>query len=136
MNFIQLILLLVFWYALPTLATEFPITVLSVRDGDTITADIHTGLDNLVFHKQKIRLADIDCWETSKRRAAVKVTPAEIEKGKQAKADLEKLLSSAMVVTAEPSSTGRDVYGRRLMVLRCDGQLVSDYLRERGHARK
>lgn len=117
------------------LATEFPLTVREVLDGDTIVADVQVGLDGLVFHSQTIRLADIDCWETTRRRAAVKVTAAEIERGKKAKADLESLLSAAKVITASPSDKPRDVYGRRLMSLQADGKPVAEYLRSRGHER-
>lgn len=123
---------------LPTslLATEFPLTVREVLDGDTIVADVEVGLDGLVFHSQTIRFADIDCWETTRRRAAVKVTTAEIEKGKLAKADLEALLSSAKVITAAPADKPRDVYGRRLMSLQADGKSIAEYLRSRGHERQ
>ena len=117
-------------------AAEFALSAVVVKDGDTITADVHIGLDNLVFHDQTIRFNDIDCWETSKHRQSVVVTDDEVAKGKKARAELEGMVKSAKAITGATGATQRDVYGRRLFSVKIDGESVAEIMRAKGHERK
>lgn len=110
------------------------LTDIKVYDGDTITADINVGF-GIVLDNQKIRLLDFDAWEISYIRRTVNVTPAEIEKGLKAKADLQTYLADKRVtgVFDYPSS---DPYGRLQAILFANNESVSDYMIQKGHQRQ
>lgn len=108
------------------------LTNVRVVDGDTVEADIHLGL-NFVLEGEKIRAADYDAWECSKRRRTVEITDDEVRKGKRAKAYLEGLLSAGEI---RLKSTGnRDAYGRLLGVLSHNGIDVRYQMSLQGHLR-
>ena len=114
---------------------RFALVNIRVVDGDTIDADIPVGLDNWILIDQRIRFADIDCWEASKNRRSVEVTDKEVAMGKEATEFLRKLLAEADHVVGMPDFKQRDAYGRRLMYLWVDGTRVAETLRQAGHER-
>lgn len=84
-------------------------TVESIHDGDTLRLTIHLpfGVD---LPAREVRAAGYDAWEIDRRRRTVKVTDAEIAKGKEAREYLSQLLA---VGGCWVEDTGqRDPYGR------------------------
>lgn len=116
-----------------------PVRVLRILDGDTFTADLLFPW-GVTLRDQSIRCLGYDAWETSRRRQSVEVTDAEIERGKQAKAAFEELLSQAETVFIAPGNAAvRDHYGRvlgRPWVWK-DGELidVAEWMKANGHVR-
>jgi hypothetical protein len=117
---------------------ELPLDNVQIVDGDTVVADVLMPW-SVTLRKQVIRANDYDAWEASTARKTVNVTPAEIVKGKAAKADLAALVGRASSVVVVPSEK-REAYGRRLGSLKvvAGGKSVNvaDFMRERGHCRK
>jgi hypothetical protein len=96
--------------ALP--ACEYELDNIRVIDGDTIESDILFPL-GLTLRGEYIRFSDFDAWESSKRRRSVKVTDAEVVKGKKATALLIDLIEDKMMVLMLDQGE-RDNYGRIL----------------------
>jgi len=136
----KLILAILLLYA-PALANEptFAATVVRVIDGDTLVATVHLpwGVD---LRERTFRAIGYDAWETSKRRKSVSVTTNEVARGKEAKADLEKLLDDGLRVSP-PNVSDRDIdpYDRdaaRFYFQRGGRWLpVAEWMREHGHTR-
>jgi len=110
----------------------------TVLDGDTVRADIDIGFD-IILKQQTIRIYNFDAWEASKARRTLDLSPLqwqeEIRKGMSAKMALTGILKNAKQVTVHEVS-GRDPYGRRLLMLYADGKDVADTMKEKGHQRK
>ena len=96
--------------ALP--ACEYELDNIRVIDGDTIEADILFPL-GVTLRGEYIRFSDYDAWESTKRRRSIKVTDAEVVKGKKATALLIDLIEGKMVVLMLAQGE-RDNYGRIL----------------------
>lgn len=96
--------------ALP--ACEYELDNIRVIDGDTIEADILFPL-GVTLRGEYIRFSDYDAWESSKRRRSIKVTDAEVVKGKKATALLIDLIEDKMLVLMLAQGE-RDNYGRIL----------------------
>lgn len=120
----------------PGPAVGNPLLSVRVVDGDTLEADIDLGY-GLILRQQDIRLVGYDAWESSLRRRSVEVSEQEIERGKLATAELQRLLTLGRPLL-RPAET-RDVYGRilgELMIESPRGTItVSDHMRQAGHDR-
>ena len=112
-------------------------SVKDVLDGDTIVVDVLLPW-SVVLNDRSVRMQGYDAWEISKKRKTVRVTDAEIERGKAAREALVQILSAAEAVYLTPSDR-HDPYGRltAYVSLLYDGQLieVSEWMREHGHTR-
>lgn len=93
-------------------AHEFVATIIKINDGDTLTALVNN-------EKTKIRLLDVDCYETKKNKRAkfqqkyygLSVDEV-LEKGKQSRKILKKLLKDHRYIRVEWDK--RDSFGRIL----------------------
>jgi len=93
-------------------AHEFVATIIKINDGDTLTALVNN-------EKTKIRLLDVDCYETKKNKRAkfqqkyygLSVDEV-LEKGKQSRKILKKLLKDHRYIRVEWEK--RDSFGRIL----------------------
>jgi len=123
----RLILLLVL---IPTLVlADYDIKILSVYDGDTITADVNVGFD-IILTKQKIRLLYINAPE---------IRGASKEEGKKARAHLLTLLkldTGKHQLRLDPKEKHRDSFGRILGVIIVDGEAINLKMVEDGHAER
>ena len=113
--------------------------VTNVVDGDTVDGDITLGW-GVTLTNQRVRCSDFDAWEQSKRRSTVKVTDAEVSKGKAATAFLTSFLQGKQCyLSPDTAGQDRDNYRRVLgRVLIRDGDDVipiADIMRARGHLR-
>lgn len=111
------------------------------KDGDTITCDILLPLD-VTLREQRLRLRDLDAWETTRIRQTVTVTDDEIRRGLRAGEDLRVLLATANRVYASDLER-ESAYGRVLGKLWVDpaGPVtelldVAAWMKERGHDRR
>ncbi len=93
-------------------AHEFVATITKINDGDTITALVNN-------ENTKIRLLDVDCYETKKNARAkfqqkyYELSVDEVlEKGKQSRKILKKLLKDHRYIRVEWGK--RDSFGRIL----------------------
>ena len=110
----------------------------TVYDGDTLTGATVELDFGVALLRQSVRLANFDAPEISRVRQTVRVTDAEIARGKQARDDLAALLKTGDVWIS-PSGDGKSVYGR----LEADVWLVKDgkqtnvveWMKEKGHVR-
>ena len=91
------------------------INVVSVYDGDTITADVDLGY-GVWLHKQKFRLLDINAPEVRTRDAKMKL------KGYFVRDYLRKRIEEAETVTIQSVSKGK--YGRWLCNLYINGKNI------------
>ena len=118
--------------------TLVPCTLNNLHDGDTLNADVQFPW-GVVLDDQSVRCLGYDAWEISRNRRTVRVTAAEIEKGKAAQVDLQGLLNGADAVYLSPGDEDRDPYGRLLayLVVWDEGELieVADWMKQRGHTR-
>jgi endonuclease YncB( thermonuclease family) len=118
-------------------SNHYLLSSVSVYDGDTITCDVHLGLD-VVLHDQRVRLAGFDAWELTRARRTVNVTEEEIAKGEKARDYLQELLGAGAAYLV-PEVRGKDPYGRllgRLVVGTEEGPLdVAEQMRRDGHDR-
>ena len=118
-------------------SNHYLLTSVSVYDGDTVTADVHLGLD-VVLRGQRIRLAGLDAWEITRARRTVEITDEELVKGQQARDGLRELLGAGAAYLV-PEARGKDPYGRllgRLVVGTERGPIdVAQQMRFRGHDR-
>ena len=93
-------------------AHEFVATIIKINDGDTLSALVNN-------EKTKIRLLDVDCYETKKNKRAkfqqkyygLSVDEV-LEKGKQSRKILKKLLKDHRYIRVEWDK--RDSFGRIL----------------------
>jgi endonuclease YncB( thermonuclease family) len=111
-----------------------------VIDGDTIDADIVLSW-GVTLRRQRIRAADFDAWESSRRRRSVEVTDAEVRRGKAASAGLAAMLNGCSLYLVPQPGEERDRYGRVLAIwlLACDdGQpvRVRSLMAARGYLRE
>jgi endonuclease YncB( thermonuclease family) len=112
----------------------YPVTVLAVHDGDTITARI--GMPFGLSVEGPCRLVGFDAWEITRNRRTVGViTDDELAKGKLARDALALLLQSGAPYCTTDGK--RDPYGRMLITLyvgptRID---VAKYMKTNGHVR-
>lgn len=117
--------------------TLIPCEVKSVHDGDTATVDVLFPW-GVTLTDQSVRMQGFDAWEVTRTRQTVRVTDAEIERGKAARDALKRLLETADAVYLSPADE-RDPYGRlpAFVVVWYDGKLieVSAWMTEHGHAR-
>jgi hypothetical protein len=118
-------------------SNHYLLSSISVYDGDTITADVHLGLD-VVLHDQRVRLTGFDAWELTRARRTVEITDEELVKGRKARDALQELLGAGAAYLV-PEARGKDPYGRllgRLIVGTSDGPLdVAKQMRMAGHDR-
>lgn len=119
------------------------VDVTRVKDADTVVADVTLPFPpGLVLHDQDVRLQGFDAWETSRRRTAVRVTDAEIRKGKAATAALEALVAESERCYLAPVEHSQFTYGRLegyLILYDADTDRVTevaDWARENGHCRE
>jgi len=107
-----LVAIVSFFIVFPTHAREFIATIIKIQDGDTLTA--------LVYNEEtKIRLLDVDCYETKKNKRAkfqnqyYGISYDEIiKKGKHSKKELKKLLKDHRYIRVNWEK--RDDFGRIL----------------------
>lgn len=105
-----------------------------VVDADTITADCILGFD-VVLLKQTIRCSDFDAYESSRARRTVgTITAEELAKGREAKAELIKLIAESKTVWVMPQKR-RDAYGRRLGRVFIDSKPLAEWATARGYVR-
>ena len=104
--------LLVFLIAQSAFAHEFVATIIKINDGDTLTALVNN-------ETTKIRLLDVDCYETKKNARAkfqqkyYGLSYDEVlEKGKQSRKILKKILKDHRYIRVEWEK--RDSFGRIL----------------------
>lgn len=100
------------FYVQSVSAHEFVATIIKINDGDTITALVNN-------ETTKIRLLDVDCYETEKNARAkfqqkyYELSVDEVlEKGKQSRKILKKLLKDHRYIRVEWGK--RDSFGRIL----------------------
>jgi endonuclease YncB( thermonuclease family) len=104
---------------------DWKIDVKSVYDGDTITADIHLGLQ-VVLANQKIRLLYIDAPEA---RGFFK------KKGEKSREHLIGLLKDKEVyLSVDPKEKERDSFGRVLGILKVGDVVINSKMIEDGFA--
>lgn len=102
---------------------EYRATIISVYDGDTVTADIELGF-GVCLKKQKLRLEGIDAPEL---RGDSK------EAGLKAKKYLEKLiLEKEVLIYTNKDRSGK--YGRYLVRIETEGLIVNVAMVQSGHA--
>jgi endonuclease YncB( thermonuclease family) len=118
-----------------------PCDVVSVHDGDTVTATAHLpfGVD---LRERSWRAFDYDCWELTYTRKTVTITPEEIVKGKAARDDLRTLLAApgAKFFLEDPGEAGGQTYDRtvaKFWVRSPDGSWIylATWMEARGHLR-
>lgn len=121
-------------------AHEFVATIIKINDGDTLTALVNN-------EKTKIRLLDVDCYETKKNKRAkfqqkyygLSVDEV-LEKGKQSRKILKKILKDHRYIRVKWEE--RDSFGRILGKVYLDdiksaGVIdVNQYMRESGGCNK
>ena len=102
--------------------SQIPVKVIRVIDGDTYVADVELPL-SVILQKQRIRCLDYDAYELS--------TP----KGKEAKLELEKLLTDAHVYIilygVERDNFGR-ILGKTFSVKGQDTIDIEQWMKEHG----
>lgn len=120
-----------------------PLYNVTVLDGDTIEADLPIPWRRNFRERGRIRANDFDAWETSRRRATVRVTDDEIEKGKRATAALVNLFAGGQPYALfGPFPDGaEDAYGRltaSFYLLDKNGKLieVGPWMKQRKHTRE
>ena len=110
-TFFYLVLFTILW-AQSVSAHEFVATIIKINDGDTLTALVNN-------ENTKIRLLDVDCYETKKNARAkfqqkyygLSVDEV-LEKGKQSRKTLKQLLKDHRYIRVEWDK--RDSFGRIL----------------------
>ena len=105
---------------------EYQANLVKIVDGDTLDADIDLGFS--VWVRKRVRLVNIDTWESSTRDKEEK------KKGLAAKARLKELIKenkNQFIIT----SHGLGKFGRVLgEIFLDDDRNVNDILIEEGHA--
>lgn len=109
-----------------------------IHDVDTIKADIVLPF-GVVLPSRSIRAQSYDGWEIDRTRKTVIISDAELAKGKEARAALEKLISDSLGLYAVESKDP-GVYGRvsaYLYVQTKDGTMLSvaRWAEDNGHVR-
>lgn len=121
----------------PDMVNLVPATVTKVHDGDTLRATIHLPYD-VDLPNRSIRAQDYDAWEINRVRKTVVITDEELRKGKQAKAELERLLSLGRL-HLEPIRGADGAYNReaaRWWIYTGDGWInVAQHMVTHGHQR-
>lgn len=119
-------------------ANLYPLSNVSVYDGDSVKADVDIGFD-LMLSQQSIRAMGYDSPELTRTRRSVVVTDAEIARGRAARAALVALLADGEPYIAPPDGDDTDAYGRRLgyLFVRRGGEWldVAETMRAEGHER-
>ena len=105
-----------------------------VHDADTFYCDIDLDFGVVLAHQQ-VRCSDFDAWEVSRVRRTVNITEEELVLGRKARHAVRELLRSAESVTVESQRPLRDNYGRLLVRVRVDGNLLADFIKDNGYAR-
>lgn len=124
---ITIVCLLLIFNTISVLA-QWKIDVISVYDGDTITANVHLPF-SITLSNQKIRLLYIDAPEIKggddeSKRAAIK-----------SRDYLIKLLKGTQVyLYTDPKRPERDAFGRILGILKTKNIIVNRKMIEEGHA--
>ena len=111
----------------------------SIHDADTLRADMLLPF-GVVLPDRAIRAQGYDAWELSRVRSTVVISDAELAKGKEAQAALQKLISDSLGIYAVESKEA-GVYGRvsaYLYVQNKDGTMLSvaRWAEDNGHVRK
>jgi hypothetical protein len=126
-----------------------PATVTAVHDADTLTAAVHLPLVGADVRPRPWRAYGYDAWEIdyTRQNAQPPITPAEIERGKIAAADLKILLTQGQLFFEDPAwppygqTTSTQTYDRQVSVwwvrLNSDGSWVylPSWMEARGHLR-
>lgn len=116
----------------------FPVRLTNVVDGDTVDVDILMPW-GVTLRNQRVRCADYDAWESSKRRKSVEVTDAEVIRGNKATTYLETIIRSGRLFI-QPADEDRDNYGRvlgNLYLQTPDGLFrVADIMKAKRHVRQ
>ena len=119
-------------------ANLYPLSNVTVYDGDTIKSDVDLGFD-LMLSQQSIRCLGYDAPELTRTRRTVTVTEDEIQRGRAARAALVALLADGETYIAPPEGDDTDAYGRRLgyLFVRRGGEWldVAETMRAEGHER-
>ena len=110
----------------PIFAQEYPLKVLEIQDGDTITAEIDLGFDT--FIKRKIRIKDVDVWESGDRRGQI-VTEEEKAKGREAREFLKDKIATAKSITIKRPTRVVYTYDRIVGVVFIDGVSVAEIMK-------
>ena len=106
-----------------------------VKDADTIEVDVLNLGWGVALNNVSIRAANFDSWESSKRRQSVKVSSAEVVKGKLATEEFKAWIEGK-TFTVEPVAEPHDRYGRLLGIWYVDGESVAEWMKEHGHVRE
>jgi len=110
---------------LSSFAAKYETEIISVYDGDTVTARVHLGLD--ISKIEKLRLYGLNAPEVrgSKRYEGLKSRDA-----------LRAKLKNAEVVHIYTMNDKRGKYGRLLAIIHADGVNINKWLIEEGFAEK
>ncbi len=100
-------------------ANEYPILVMGVHDGDTLTAEIDVGFD--IYLHRKIRVDGVDAPEMSKQKALAK----------KAQQFTREFTLMGPCVIRDPKT---EKYGRVLSDVFCSGKSLGQALIKSGHA--
>ena len=124
---------------LPLLADGYLARGVRVIDGDTLQIETIVLPWDVALLNQRVRIADFDAWESSRRRRSVNVTDEEVVKGKRATQELTKLIEKFDVYVIPLKRNGRDSYGRLLGTIRLrrgdETMNLKEWMIERGHIR-
>ncbi len=114
---------------------RYPARVVSIADADTFTLAI--AFEWGVGYTGPVRVANFDAFEVSRRRRTVKVSDAELVKGKAARDLVVAWFARAKSIEVIPdASRRRDVYGRPLVRVVVDGEDLGDAMRAAGYDRR
>jgi endonuclease YncB( thermonuclease family) len=125
-----LIFLIFAFCTFPAFALQATVPLVKVQDGDTFTVLLHK-------EKTKVRLQDVDCYETKRNKRAnfqekyyQKPLDEIIRQGKESKQKLQELLSKTKEIRIEWEK--RDSFGRILGNVYADNIHVNTYMLEQG----
>ena len=125
-----LIFLIFAFCTFPAFALQAIVPLVKVQDGDTFTVLLHE-------EKTKVRLQDVDCYETKRNKRAnfqekyyQKPLDEIIRQGKESKQKLQELLSKTKEIRIEWEK--RDSFGRILGNVYADNIHVNTYMLEQG----
>jgi hypothetical protein len=106
---------------------RLPLIDAAASDGDSVNGTIVLPY-GLALHHAHARLTGYDAWESRRiRRTRGKITPAELRRGKAAKAELARLLTEAKAAWLEPDPAQFDAFGRplgRLYLEQANGRIL------------
>lgn len=108
---------------LPNGSRTYEANLISVYDGDTVTMQVHLGINT--YRVEKIRLYGIDAPE---------IRGEEREEGLVSKAALEKKLRDKDVILETIKNDKRGKYGRLLGILHIGEENINEWMIKEGYA--